>query len=169
MNLCRQAELLKSLRWVCHHSRCIHSTARSSVSTENDLKFTQEGIFSNIEFQGIMTNITIWGARWLSGKFGAFRPEGRRFESYSSCHVGTLGKSCITWCGTMCGCLAVKFDSCNSLLSSVHTMSVIHTVRVWNIKARKIIIISWIYQKFKISVIFKHSSHQKLSAHVLQI
>ena len=28
-----------------------------------------------------------------SGKFGASCPEGRRFESHSSCHVGTLGKS----------------------------------------------------------------------------
>jgi len=28
------------------------------------------------------------------------------------------------------GCLAVKFDSCNNLLSSVHTMSVIHSVVV---------------------------------------
>ena len=30
---------------------------------------------------------------WLSGKFGALRPEGCRFESNSSHHVGTLGKS----------------------------------------------------------------------------
>ena len=28
---------------------------------------------------------------------------------------------CITWCGTLRGCFAVKFDSCNNLLSSVHT------------------------------------------------
>ena len=28
-----------------------------------------------------------------SFEFGALRPKGRRFESYSSCHVGTLGKS----------------------------------------------------------------------------
>ena len=33
------------------------------------------------------------GAWWLSGKFGAFRPEGRRLESHYSHHVGTLGKS----------------------------------------------------------------------------
>ena len=26
-------------------------------------------------------------------KFGTFRPEGRRFESHSSHHAGTLGKS----------------------------------------------------------------------------
>ena len=33
------------------------------------------------------------GAWWLSGRFGALRPDGRRFESHSSHHVGTLGKS----------------------------------------------------------------------------
>src|SRR6218665_959441 len=30
---------------------------------------------------------------WLSGKFGALRPDGRRFESHSSRYVRTLGKS----------------------------------------------------------------------------
>ena len=33
------------------------------------------------------------GAWWLSGKFGGLRPEDLKFESHSSCHVGTLGKS----------------------------------------------------------------------------
>jgi len=28
------------------------------------------------------------------------------------------------WCGILCRCLAVKFDSCNNLLSSVHTILV---------------------------------------------
>ena len=32
------------------------------------------------------------GAWWLSGKFGALSPKGRRFESHSCHHVGTLGK-----------------------------------------------------------------------------
>ena len=31
--------------------------------------------------------------RWLIGRFGAFRPKGRRVESLSSHHIGTLGKS----------------------------------------------------------------------------
>jgi len=31
------------------------------------------------------------GAWWLSGRFGALHPEGRRFQSHSSHHVGTLG------------------------------------------------------------------------------
>ena len=35
------------------------------------------------------------GAWWLSGKFGALHPEGRRFESHSSHHVGTLSKTFI--------------------------------------------------------------------------
>src|SRR6218665_1363403 len=30
----------------------------------------------------------------------------------------------MTWCGTLRGCLASKFNSCNSLLSSVHTLRV---------------------------------------------
>src|SRR6218665_1050226 len=34
-----------------------------------------------------------YGAWWLSGRFDALPPEGRRFESHSSRHVGTLGKS----------------------------------------------------------------------------
>src|SRR6218665_2525348 len=33
------------------------------------------------------------GARWLIGRYVAFRPKGRWFESHSSRHVGTLGKS----------------------------------------------------------------------------
>src|SRR6218665_1706261 len=53
--------------------------------------------------------------------------EGRCFDSTSSRHVGTLGKS------FTCNCLydvmwrpvatlRLKFDSCNSLLSSAHTL-----------------------------------------------
>ena len=34
-------------------------------------------------------------ARGLNGRFGALRPDGCRFESHSSRHVGTLGKSFI--------------------------------------------------------------------------
>ena len=34
----------------------------------------------------------ITGAWWLSGRIGALRPEGRRFESRSGHHVGTLRK-----------------------------------------------------------------------------
>ena len=30
----------------------------------------------------------------------------------------------MTSCGTLCGCLSAKFDSCNHLLSSVHTLLV---------------------------------------------
>ena len=39
-----------------------------------------------------------WWAWWLSGKFGAFYPEVRRFESHSSRHVATLGKSFTNSC-----------------------------------------------------------------------
>src|SRR6218665_1998027 len=33
------------------------------------------------------------GTWWLTDRFDAFRPKGRGFESRSSRHVGTLGKS----------------------------------------------------------------------------
>jgi len=36
----------------------------------------------------------------------------------------------ITRCGILHGCLAIKFDSCNNLLSSVHIISEIHSVAV---------------------------------------
>src|SRR6218665_3150919 len=38
------------------------------------------------------------GAWWLIGRFVAFRPKGRGFESRSSRHVGTLGKSLTRSC-----------------------------------------------------------------------
>src|SRR6218665_575723 len=49
------------------------------------------------------------------------------FDSTSSRHVGTFAKSFTRNClydvmWHPCGCLAAKFDSCNSLLSSVHTL-----------------------------------------------
>src|SRR6218665_182949 len=61
--------------------------------------------------------------------FGAFGAEGCWFESHSSRHVGTLGKSCTHSClydmmWPLCGCLVAKFYSCNSLLSSIHTLPV---------------------------------------------
>jgi len=46
-------------------------------------------------------------------------PECKRFKLHSSCHVGTLGKSF-----NHNSCL---YNPCNNLLSSIHTMSVIHT------------------------------------------
>ena len=39
-----------------------------------------------------------YGAWWLSGRFGALGPEGRRFESHSSRHAGTLDKSLTRSC-----------------------------------------------------------------------
>ncbi len=39
------------------------------------------------------TRLTRVGAWWLIGRFDAFRPKSRGFESRSSRHVGTLGKS----------------------------------------------------------------------------
>src|SRR6218665_1823858 len=41
----------------------------------------------------LWTPIKERGAWWLIGRFVAFRPKGRGFESRSSRHTGTLGKS----------------------------------------------------------------------------
>ena len=38
------------------------------------------------------------GAWWCIGRVDAFQPQGRGFESRSSCHVGTLGKFFIFSC-----------------------------------------------------------------------
>ena len=46
--------------------------------------------YDAIQIYNDLFNLSAW---WLSGKFGALRPEGRNFESHSSRHVGTLGKS----------------------------------------------------------------------------
>ena len=81
------------------------------------------------------------GAGWLSGKFGAFCLEGQRLESHSSRHLfygpwasPSLAVEWVTWRTALRGCLAVKFDSCNNLLSPVHTMFVIHAVSVTILK-----------------------------------
>ena len=42
------------------------------------------------------------GVWWLSGKFGALRLQGHRFESHSIRHVGALGK-----CFTTVACSAL--------------------------------------------------------------
>ena len=60
-----------------------------------------------------------------------------RFIYCKSCNLHSLGGGVceircrlITWCGALRGCLVVKFDSCNNLLSFVDTMYVIHSVSV---------------------------------------
>ena len=37
---------------------------------------------------------------------------------------------CITWCGARRGCLTIKFHSCNNLLSSVHTCTLLVIVNI---------------------------------------
>ena len=74
------------------------------LNLERHLNFIQQA-FQNI------------GAWWLSGKFGALHPQCHNFEPHSSRQVSTLGKSSTH-------CLGVKFDSCNNLLSSIHTLLV---------------------------------------------
>jgi len=68
----------------------------------------------------------LWGG-WFSSKFGALRLQCRRFESHSSRHVGALDKSFTRNCLDNViwrGFLVVKLDSCNNLLSSIHTLLV---------------------------------------------
>ena len=69
---------------------------------------------------------------------GAFVAEIRWFDSTSSRHVGTFGKSFTRNClydaiVAQCGRLAAKFDSYNSLLSSVHSfiVNILRCVRLY--------------------------------------
>ena len=50
--------------------------------------------------------IEYYGAWWLGGMFDALGPEGHRFESQSSHHIGTLGKSFTLSC---LWCFGMKF------------------------------------------------------------
>src|SRR6218665_2959700 len=68
----------------------------------------------------------------------AFGAEGPWLDSTFSRHVGTLGKSFTRNClyGVMwrpVAALRLKFDSCNSLLSSVHTLlaNILRCVRLY--------------------------------------
>src|SRR6218665_3166166 len=70
--------------------------------------------------------------------FDAFGAKGRWFESHSSRHVRTLGRSVTRSClydviWALRGCLTAKFDCCNSLLSSVHTLlvNILRCVRLY--------------------------------------
>src|SRR6218665_3098936 len=76
----------------------------------------------------------------------SFGAEGRWFDSTSSSHVKTLGKSFTRNClydvlWRPVAALRLKFDSCNSLLSSVHTslVNILRCVRLY-IKNETIII-----------------------------
>src|SRR6218665_1702191 len=88
---------------------------------------------------------------------GALGAEGRWFDSTSSRHVGTLGKSftrnCLyDGCGAY-SCLVAKFDSCNSLLSSVNTLlvDILRCVRLC-IKRKYYIRYSFYYHLYKMYV-----------------
>ena len=69
------------------------------------------------------------GARWLIGRFGAFRPKGRGFESLSSRHVETLGKSFTRSCLwhfnvklRHCGLPQVRLQPLNGVLRAAARM-----------------------------------------------
>ena len=69
---------------------------------------------------------------------GAFGVEGRWFDSTSSRHVETLGKSFTRNClydviWRPVAALLLKFDSCNSLLSHIHTLlvNILRCVRLY--------------------------------------
>src|SRR6218665_3231944 len=56
-----------------------------------DLYFSGSSVGHNL-IQSNAEGGTWWLSGKLSDKFGAFRSEGRRFESHSNRHVWTLGK-----------------------------------------------------------------------------
>ena len=65
--------------------------------------------------EGIQLTRVGGGAWWLTGKFGALRPEGRGFESHFSSHVGTFGKGSLA---VACSASACNFDTVSLLYSS---------------------------------------------------
>src|SRR6218665_1152924 len=92
--------------------------------------------------------------------FGAFGAEGRWFDSTSSRHVGPWASpSPVIACMpdvAPCGCLAAKFDSCNSLPSSVYTLgllvSILRCVRLYiKRKCMHIIVLLYINVPFAVT------------------
>ena len=59
------------------------------------------GMPYGMQWRGMSTTVSSYispsyisaGAWWFTGRVGAYRSKGRGFDSRSSCHVGTLGKS----------------------------------------------------------------------------
>src|SRR6218665_1925622 len=81
-----------------------------SKSLSNSLSNSLGNSLSN----SVSQSLTHAGARWLSGKFGALRPESRRFESHSSRHLRTLGKSFTRKCLESFGVLTSTQHPCYS-------------------------------------------------------
>ena len=87
----------KSIKWVvlrlryffCNESMQVFATEGYRINGVDCGKFLQTLHFSCCYECGV------W---WLSGKFDAFRPEGRMFEFHYSRRVGTLGKSFTRTC-----------------------------------------------------------------------
>ena len=71
-----------------------HTTPNKSTAPLTTTHFVSENrllhAYSTVLLFLVRTDCEIW---WLSGKFGALRPVGCRFESHSSRYIGTLGKS----------------------------------------------------------------------------
>ena len=106
-------------------------------------------IYMSIE-QTRHVTIVITGRCGLVVGFGTFHPEGLRFESHSSCHVGTLGKSftrsclhIVIWRPTLAALRLNSTPEITCYHPSIHTMFEIPTayLTVQNIKNTKIIII----------------------------
>ena len=57
----------------------------------------------------------------------------------------SLAAAYITWCGAMHGALQLIIITCNNMPSSIHTMSVVHTVSVtvWELKTENILFSSF--------------------------
>jgi len=95
------------------------------------------------------SSVTLLGDRRVLGNIwciGAGNPNSRPLRDANSAsskvHGGVCKIRCITWYGALYGCLEVKYDSCNSLLSSFRTKSVIHSasVSVWKLKYTKFLL-----------------------------
>src|SRR6218665_381169 len=64
--------------------------ATSDVCLSRTKQLSELGFPLNICPHPLSPPLDVW---WLGGRICAWRPQGRRLESHSSRHVGTLGKS----------------------------------------------------------------------------
>src|SRR6218665_1902815 len=67
------------------------------------------------------------GTWWLIGGVRCLRC-GRSLVriTLAATYSPSLVAACMMSCGALCGCLSAKFDSCNHLLSSVHTFVIVN-------------------------------------------
>ena len=90
---------LAHYNYFTHFFKFVHSIsiAPLQVCYYSQALPTQHGYCAGVSHQSATGNSIYsrshMNGGWLSGRFSALRPEGRRFESHSSRHVGILDKS----------------------------------------------------------------------------